>query len=66
MLTEVNARNFGAMDRAIAAEDFEAARVAYLATIQACNSCHMFSGHGFIVIKEPSAPPAANRDYRPK
>ncbi len=65
VLAEVNARSLGAVRSAIAADDFEAARRAYEATILACNSCHVMSRHEFIRIKVPTEPPVPNREFRP-
>jgi hypothetical protein len=65
LLAEVDSSKLGAVRAAIGDGDFEAARRAYRATIDACNSCHVMTGHGFIRIKTPTAPPLPNRDWRP-
>lgn len=44
-------------------DDFE---TAYLGLVNACNSCHAVSDHGFIEIIIPDTPSITNQNYAPK
>jgi hypothetical protein len=47
----------------VTAGDFARAKTGYQAVMAACNSCHAASGHQFLRIVEPKAPPVVNRDW---
>lgn len=66
MLDAVITGEIAALEKAIAAKDFEAFAAGYGKLTQACNACHQATGNGFIVIQYPLRPGFPNQDFSPR
>jgi hypothetical protein len=51
------------LDKSIEAKNQSAFQKSYDETLSACNGCHTESGHRFIKIVRPSAPPVTNQKW---
>lgn len=54
------------MEEIVKAKNSSEFESAYLGLVNACNSCHAISDHGFIEIIVPSTPSITNQNYAPK
>lgn len=66
MLDAVITGEIAAIEKAIAAKDFDKFSAGYGKLTQACNSCHQATGNGFIVIQYPLRPGFPNQDFNPR
>jgi hypothetical protein len=55
-----------AMERTLASEGVEALLATLPVLVNGCNGCHSVTGHGFIVIQEPTAPNFHDQDFAPR
>jgi hypothetical protein len=54
------------MDAAIGQQDTAMFRASYLLLTNTCNSCHIATEHGFVVIKTPDTPPFSGQVFLPE
>lgn len=54
------------LDAAIEKQDTAMFRAGYTLLTNTCNSCHVATEHGFIVIKVPDTPPFSNQVFQPR
>jgi len=65
IVAALNAREIGAIGRAVEARDKIKFTASFDQLTAACNACHQVAKHGFIIIRQPISPPFNNQSFAP-